>query len=48
MMLVNKYVVGTVITLFIGTEMPEQAVDPNQAPQNAASDQSHQCLPLIQ
>ena len=38
----------TVITLCIGTDRPEQTVDPDQMPQNTASDQDLHCLPYIQ
>ena len=32
----------------IGTDSSEQTVDPDQMPQNVASDQDLHCLPLIQ
>ena len=40
---------GTIIILCI-PDMPEQTLDPDQMPQNAASDQGlySYCLPLIQ
>ena len=38
----------TVITLSIGTDrLFENSVDPDQMPQNAASDQVLHCLPYI-
>ena len=38
----------TVITLSIGTDMPEQTVDLDQMLQNVASDLVLHCLPLVQ
>ena len=38
----------TIITLSIGTDMPEQTVKTEQMLQNVASDQGLECLPFIQ
>ena len=36
-----------IINLNIGTDKPQQTVDPDQMPQNTASDQGLYCLTLI-
>ena len=38
----------SVLTLYIRKDKPEHSVNPDQTPQNAASDLGLHCLPLIQ
>ena len=42
-----KYKTYTKFILSIGTDRPANSVDPDQMPQNVASDQGLYCLPLI-
>ena len=43
----RSHLLHPVITLNIGTQASANSVDPDQTPQNVASDQGLHCLPLI-